>query len=57
MPPTIAYIELSELAPATLVEFIVEKVGRPDETSTHDEMSKDGRGSGPEGEGNGSSQN
>ena len=28
MPPTIAYIELSELAPATLVEFIVEK-GRP----------------------------
>ncbi len=58
MPPTIAYIELSELAPATLVEFIVEKVGRPvHETSTGGEMSKDERGAGSEGEGDGSSQN
>lgn len=31
MPPTIAYIDLVELAPATLVEFIAEKVGRPDD--------------------------
>jgi hypothetical protein len=58
MPPTIAYIELSELAPATLVEFIVEKIGRPDhEAATDDEMPHDGLGAGSEGEGNGSSQN
>lgn len=31
MPPTIAYIDLAELAPATLVEFIAEKVGQPDD--------------------------
>jgi hypothetical protein len=58
MPPTITYIELSELAPATLVEFIVEKVGRPDhEASTDDEMPHDGVGARSEGEGNRSSQN
>lgn len=58
MPPTIAYIELSELAPATLVEFIVEKVGRPDHVaSTDEEMPPDRVGAGSEGEGNGGSQN
>jgi len=58
MPPTIAYIELSELAPVTLVEFIVEKIGRPDrEASSDDEMPHDGLGAGSEGAGNGGSQN
>lgn len=42
VPPTVAYIHLNEVAPATLVEFIIEKVRKPDDGDSDGRMNDSG---------------